>query len=416
MSFVGSMRAYPEYKFVQKCLLEIEDKLGWGNSSSWHNDVFIELSETIQQNTHVLLSPTTLKRVWGRINYASAPSISTLNTLSQFAGYVNWRDFKNKAKTKKPSWLAQKVTANIGVIVGSAALMTLVFISLYSMIGRSKPQVIDAEDIQFTSQPITEGLPNSVVFDFNLKSIKSDSILIQQFWDKTKTIRIRNNQQEQATGIYYYPGYFRSKLLVDGEIIKEHDLFIKSYGWLGTIDYKPVPKYFDSTNLSLHTTILKEIANSTEYIGSSYHFVKDFGDVSGDYINVQSSVQNLYRDKWAVCQRFRIVILGTQGALSIPFSIPGCVSDIGLMLNERYWSGKEHDLSAFGIDISTPRDIGISINNKQVHITVDHKVIFKDYYKQSIGKFVGIRYRFLGAGEIVNLNIKDINGISILSK
>lgn len=409
------MSTYPEYKLVQKCLLEIEDKLGWGNSSSWHNDVFIELSETIQQNTHVLLSPTTLKRVWGRITYASAPSISTLNTLSQFAGYVNWRDFKNKAKTNKPSWLVQKVTANIGVIVGSAALMTLVFISLYSMTGRSKPQVIDAEDIQFTSQPITEGLPNSVVFDFNLKSIKSDSIFIQQFWDKTKTIRIRNNQQEQATGIYYYPGYFRSKLLVDGDIIKEHDLFIKSNGWLGTIDYKPVPKYFDGSDLSLNIDLLEEIANNSEPIGTSYHFVKDFGDVSGDHIHVQSSVQNLYRDKWGVCQRFRIVILGTKGALSIPFSIPGCVSDIGLMLNERYWSGKEHDLSAFGIDIATPRDIGISIKNRDVRIAVDRQEIFNDTYNESIGDFVGIRYRFIGAGKIIQLSIKDKNENTILS-
>jgi len=95
------MNKYPEYKLVQKCLHQIEDKLGWGSSTAWHNDVFIELSEIIQDSTSILLSPTTLKRVWGKINYASVPSISTLNTLSQFAGYLNWRDFKNKSKTKK---------------------------------------------------------------------------------------------------------------------------------------------------------------------------------------------------------------------------------------------------------------------------------------------------------------------------
>ncbi len=409
------MNTYPEYTLVQKCLLEIEGKLGWGNSSAWHNDVFIELSETIHQHTQVLLSPTTLKRVWGRINYASAPSISTLNTLSQFAGYVNWRDFKNRAKATKPNWLSKKIAENIGVIAGTAALMTLVFISLYSMTGRSNTSEIDTADLEFSSQPVTEGLPNSVVFDFNVSSVQSDSIFIQQYWDKTKTIKIQN-QQQQATGIYYYPGYFRSKLLIDGNIIKEHDLFIKSNGWVGTIDYQPVPKYFDGSELSVDTALLEEIANNVTYIGSSFHFVKDFGDVSGDHLEIQSRVQNLYRDKWAVCQAFRIVVLGTEGALSIPFSIPGCVSDIWLMLNERFWSGKEHDLSVFGLDTSTPRNINITIKDKQIQISVDRKEIFQDAYQESIGDFVGIRYRFVGAGKVTELTVKDENGSTILSQ
>ena len=96
------MSSYPEHRLVKACLLQIEEKLGWGNSAQWHNDVFIELSEIIQKETKTLLSTTTLKRVWGKVNYTNAPSISTLNTLSQFAGYTNWRDFKNKASVKKP--------------------------------------------------------------------------------------------------------------------------------------------------------------------------------------------------------------------------------------------------------------------------------------------------------------------------
>ncbi|MGB5820903.1 MAG: hypothetical protein WBG90_15565, partial [Saonia sp.] len=75
------MHTYSEHKLVQSCLLQIEEKLNWGSSSLWHNDVFVELSEVIHEKTQVLLSPTTLKRVWGRVDYKSDPSISTLNTL-----------------------------------------------------------------------------------------------------------------------------------------------------------------------------------------------------------------------------------------------------------------------------------------------------------------------------------------------
>ncbi|WP_438423510.1 hypothetical protein [Aquimarina macrocephali] len=407
------MNTYPEHKLVKKCLLEIEEKLKWGNSDQWHNDVFIELSESIQQNTGILLSPTTLKRVWGKVNYKSAPSISTLNTLSQFAGYANWRDFKNKNDVKKPSWVEKKITHNLGVIMVSASIMTVVFISFYSMIGAKNDTITDTDfsKITFSSRPITEGLPNSVVFDFDLNTIKSDSIYIQQFWDVTKTIKIRP-EQKKATGIYYFPGYFGAKLLVDGKIIKEHDLFITSNSWMSTIDYKPIPKYVANTDLlrdrlSFSNIILNEIKSTIEPVVSTFHLVKDFGDVSGDNIRIKTSVRNLYREKWAVCQKLRIVILGTNGALIVPFSIPGCVSDINVMLNDVYLRGKEHDLSAFGVDFSDFRAIDINIKEKKVAVFIDDKEIYSRQYNKSIGKFVGIRYRFLGAGEVSYLNITE---------
>lgn len=45
---------YPDYEIVQECLLQIENQLNWGVSESWHNNVYIELSEKIQDKTHIL--------------------------------------------------------------------------------------------------------------------------------------------------------------------------------------------------------------------------------------------------------------------------------------------------------------------------------------------------------------------------
>ena len=188
------MNTYPEYKLVQKCLRRIETQLGWGDAATWHNDVFIELSEKIQQQTQVLLSPTTLKRVWGKVAYKNAPSISTLNTLAQFAGFLNWRDFKNHQSHQKPSFFTRRISPNLGVIMGSAAFMTLLFISFYSLTGKSEVLKPDYSKIEFSSRPITSGLPNSVVFDFDLEGVTSDSLLIQQYWDPTKSIKIRKDQ------------------------------------------------------------------------------------------------------------------------------------------------------------------------------------------------------------------------------
>lgn len=415
------MNIYPDYEIVQKCLHQIEEQLGWGSSKDWHNEMFLELSEKIQEQTNVRLSPTTLKRIWGKVNYSNAPSINTLNTLAQFAEFKNWRDFKLNIASQKSNTFSKKVIPNIRIILILASLMTLIFISFFSMVGSNQTTFDTSaiKDVQFSSQPVTQGLPNSVVFDLDLKGIESDSILIQQYWDKTKTVKIKKDQK-QATAIYYTPGHFRAKLLVDGQIIKEHNLFIKSNDWLGMIDYKPIPKYIHHSdlknkNLSFPKTIFEEIKSNETPLTASFHFVDDFQGTSGDNFTLNTSIKNSYQDKWAVCQNVRIVILGTTGAMVVPFSIPGCVSDLYLMLNDFYMNGKENDLSAFGFDFSESRDISIEVENQEVTISVDLKEIFTGSYDESIGDFVGIRYRFLGAVEIEHLSVANQEGKVVLS-
>src|SRR5688500_20260799 len=74
----------------------IESKINWGDSKDWTNQDFVALSEKIQQQLNVPLSHVTLKRIWGKVKYESLPNTHTLNTLVQFVGYENWREFKIK--------------------------------------------------------------------------------------------------------------------------------------------------------------------------------------------------------------------------------------------------------------------------------------------------------------------------------
>src|SRR5580693_8192242 len=69
-----------------------EEKTGWGDSETWTNQDFLQLSELIRDETGITLSHVTLKRVWGKVKYDSLPNTHTLNTLAQFLGYDNWRD------------------------------------------------------------------------------------------------------------------------------------------------------------------------------------------------------------------------------------------------------------------------------------------------------------------------------------
>lgn len=414
------MDHYKDYKLVQLCLRQIEKRLNWGASAGWHNDVFIELSEKIQQDSKVLLSPTTLKRVWGHVKYSNAPSISTLNILAQFASYENWRDFKNRNSKKQTPAFFNRINANLGLIMGGAAFMTLLFISLYSLTGKTSIEPADYSNLVFSSRPLAKGLPNSVVFDFDLSEVESDSIYIQQYWDPTKTIPITKDQT-QATGQYFYPGYFRAKMVIDGQIIKEHDLFIKSDGWLGTIDYEPIPTYLKlvqagTGTMAFKQLVMNQVHTNEEPLQTSFHLVKEFNEVSADNFELATTIKNTFSDKWGVCQMASIVIIGTKSALVIPFSISGCVSEIGVMLSDVYLSGKEHDLSAFATDLSSARNIQLKVANNNIKVLIDDQLVFTYQYNKAIGDLAGLRYRFLGTGEVSHLSIVNGQGDLVLQE
>lgn len=57
------------------------------------------LSESICNLTGILLSPTTLKRIWGYLDEAVTPRRSTLDTLARYCG---WRDYEHFLSSISP--------------------------------------------------------------------------------------------------------------------------------------------------------------------------------------------------------------------------------------------------------------------------------------------------------------------------
>ncbi len=389
---------------------EIENKLGWDKATSWHSSMFDELSEKVFESTNVMLSAPTLKRFFGVVRHSGAPSITTLDALARFAGKENWRAFKLAGKNHISSGQSRKPRKSVYVTIGFVLAVVTI-----SLIGNKRPEVvINSSEFKFESKVLSKEYPNSVVFDFSIpQTLRVDSLKIQQYWDPTKTIDI-GKEQTQATGIYYFPGYFEAKLLADGQVAKAHDLFLKSEGWLGLIEYDPVPKYFQpqlglESGISFTNEIMREVQKLDEPVESSFHFIDDLGDVSGDNFNFSTIIQSTFDDRWAVCQSFKIYFIGTDGAMIIPFSKIGCSSDNNLMLNDVYLRGKEKDLSALSADFSTPVRLSISIENKQLKVSMNGEETFAQAYNDTMGKLVGIRYKFLGLGEVLDYSLTDQN-------
>ena len=117
--------------FIRQIKHLYEEKTGWGDSDLWNNQDFLELRRMIFDQTGIVLSHVTLKRIWGKVRYKSLPHTSTLNTIVQFLGYRNWRDFC----VKNASELSAKATEdrNSVAVRSSAAVASPIAVVVESL-------------------------------------------------------------------------------------------------------------------------------------------------------------------------------------------------------------------------------------------------------------------------------------------
>jgi len=171
---------------LQRCRALIEKKLGWPPPDQWRDFEFTELSDKIFDVTGIQLSSTTLKRVFGKVKYDSLPSSATLNAMAQYLGFENWMQFKaaepgdekEENKTVIPIQI-EKTSSSFHrrSIFGIAAMITIAVICGFAFFSsKTSSSSVLTKDVVFTSKPLAEGLPNSVVFKVDLKKIRSNDL------------------------------------------------------------------------------------------------------------------------------------------------------------------------------------------------------------------------------------------------
>ncbi|MEZ0541367.1 hypothetical protein [Fibrella arboris] len=418
------------------CRQLIGQKIGWGKSDGWSTQDFEQLSEQIASQTGVTLSVTTLKRVWGRVRYDSAPTATTLNTLVQFIGYTNWHQFREQhtvpglsevmpssvlaeptpdqslAALPKPVsvsghkrwWLAG------GLVVGLVGI--LVFFLNYA-----SPRQLNPNDFSFSSQPVAKVIPNSVVFRYDATAAPTDSVFIQQSWDPRRRELVPRNGHEHSS-IYYYPGFFRARLVVGKQIMQEHNLLIPSEGWNVAVMQEPVPVYVRPTDfmhngaLNLPVSVIEQqhIPMQPKPPTVQYRYVKAFADLRADNFVLETRLKNTFAQGASVCQRSLIMILCKNNIFAIPLSAKGCVGDMTLYLAGHRATAKTADLSAFGVDFSQWVTLRCEVRNKHVTLFIDDRKVYEATAPQASVDIVGISYSFEGSGAVDFVRFRRADG------
>lgn len=397
----------------------IEERLGRGNAGDWTNYDFEKLSEEILLATSVSLSVSTLKRFFGKVKYGNRPSVTTLNALAAYVGFGDWRQFENiseKSEPKGPAKSAPKLPWKARQLRGylfsgiSLVLVLFLLLRLYS-----RPRY-DPGDFSFSSKTVlTSGLPNSVIFDYDASGIMDpDTAFISQTWDTRRKFAIDRNARHHSS-IYYYPGYFRAKLMAGETILKEHDIQITSEGWLAlvTAPWDERPLYFGKEEIRN----LGMIGVDEELLGKyEVGLVPDLPEIR---IFNQADLKGFYTDNFefetevktgfaagkAACQRADILLQARNDILILPLSRLACVGNLFLAAFGVGASSLNEDLSGFGCDLDEWVKVRVTCVEGKIGFFVNDKLAYETEIANPATEIVGVQYRFEGPGMVRNMRL-----------
>jgi hypothetical protein len=395
----------------------IESKINWGDSNDWSNQDFVALSEKIQEQLNIPLSHVTLKRIWGKVKYDSLPNTHTLNTLVQFVGYENWREFKIQSNKDgaHSEGNAQAVRSTIQAYSPNRRLFKMIDVvsTIILLVGcilifvQAKKSQLNPDDYTFSSKKVVSvGVPNTVIFDYDASKSPSDIVIIQQSWDTKLRTNVSKNDR-QHTSIYYFPEYYRAKLIVGNQVVKEHHLFIKSDGWFTAVNTSPVPVYFKKEDaivdgklaLSVEKIKSQNIKLQPDVRTTLYANVQEFGEIYTDQFTFETRLKNDYKEGSSVCQKTNIFLLADEAWVGIPLCAKGCVSDADLLFAGTHISGKKKDLSGFGTDFNDYKNVKIESAGGKAKILIDDVLTYEIDVKKR-AKIIGIYFTFEGTGSV----------------
>ena len=404
---------------LQKCLADIEVRLDWGPSLTWTNHDFEELSDRVATITGVSLSVTTLKRVWGRITYDSQPSATTLDTLARFAGHGGWRDYRTEVEETEenepavvpasPSSSHQQLTTSYWYFaIPAIIILTIVLLIRISSAPPSLASVVlNPEDYTFDLHAVASGVPNSVIFTYEASAAPSKEIYLQQNWDSRRRERL-SAEGSTHTSIYYLPGYYQAKLVVEDQIIHERELLINSQGWVAAVDADPIPIYLPlnevhrDEQLTITKTAIEDMGVDLQPTTPTT-VLTNVGMLKGLYSNdfyFQTRLRHDYAVGTAACQKASILLLLKTSVIIIPLSALGCVADLELVGGGQSVSGHNTDLSAFGVVSDQWIEVACTGNDRLLIFCIDGKEVYRLQSKENPLEIVGVRYLFDGPGSV----------------
>lgn len=407
--------AYSEDHYIRLCIKEIEKKFSFTNGKGSTQRNLEILTRKIEEKTGVCISLSTLKRLW-KSDFKQRPQSATLNALASLLEYRDWQEFKEANPVKARRFSPKNILAYFGVIF---ILLVIIFGFLFLKPDHNTPKdpVINGP-VKFTAEKtVTSGIPNTVIFHYDVSNVEADSFFIQQTWNDHHRVRI-DPKGSTYTSIYYESGYHRARLIANNTEIALLPVHILSNGWEPHVYYSYADKmpidfrnedFIENGLLHLTKSLLekKHVDFSKSFftrISNSQQF-----NVNSDNFNLVSRVKLDSMDN-SLCPWINLIVVTEIHIFMVTMHQKGCERHAYYKLGEVQRNGSDSDLSALGGNLFDWQEIGISVKNKNAVISINGKAEFTETYKEDFGKITGLIYIFERTGSIDYVKLTDVDG------
>ncbi len=407
-----------ERDYIELCKKAIEKQLAFNNvNSSLKSRDFEYLSGIIKEKSGIILSLSTLKRLWNG-SFSQIPQTVTLNALVSVLNFKDWQEFKQKNPIiTKP----RSVKKNYKRILKYSSIVLIIFLIGVLLVFNKqaiREPTISGKVIFTADKTVSSGVPNTVIFKYDVSNVIADSFFIQQSWNALNKVRI-DPGNDVLSSIYYVPGFHQAKLIANDKVIATQNVHILSDGWLPYINYNLsdlIPFYFDfESNLSDGNFKIKKSELDIKGISINRDFKLrlnksfDFG-VSDENFSV-NTIFKLDSIKPVACPRLEIMLVFDVQVFWIGLVKKGCEYYADYKLGEVTGKGSQSDLSALGCEVYDWQNLEINVQNRQAQVFLNGKSIIQTRYFQDFGKLVGIIYTFdtLGSVDFLSVSGKDGN-------
>lgn len=417
-----------EQQLLELCKKAIEKKFSFGNDHGYTQRDLEMLSRHIQEKTGVNISLSTLKRLW-KNSHKQSPQLATLDALVNVLDFKDWQHFKTHQQRhhiqniKRSRPRLKMAMMAIGVLLLGAFLISslrkqngTIISSNLSNDDTNSPIIVKGPISFSANKTVDKGIPNTVIFNYDLSNVEADSYHLQQSWNIKDRVEI-DKEGTVFSRMYVESGFHRAKLYANDSILARVNIHILSEGWephlyynnedSGPIDLKKESfiqngimhfqkSSLEKRNIDCNKSFYTRITNSQEYGISSNDFSVE------TRIKSDSTFDKL-------CPWMRLMVITEKHIFYITMVQKGCERTANYKVGEINRVGKDNDLSALGADIYQWQKVNMSIKNKSASIFINDVLSFEEDFTEEFGDVKAVSFLFDGLGSVDYMRLKDEN-------
>lgn len=418
------------FYYLEICCRYVAEKYGKPVISIWTNGDYIRLSSILSHKTDVQISPSTLKRIFGKLKTTERyyPQKATRDALADFAGFTDWEIFvqkhprpvkheekkegepvlsEQKTIRKKRNWLPALI-----FLTGIAAIV------IWQFNKKEAPTVVNTRGIKLVCNNPEGENPHSATFKIQLpENFSGDTANFKvDFGDGRRERKIIPGPL--FTHYYEIPGRYYAVLKYNDLPLDTAALYLKTNGWNVTaVMQHDTTRVYPVNNSSLFKKGKIQVDADELFragIDTNRTFFVHFANskplnINGDNFELMADVTTSQLRPGVRCSQVALDIYGEKSKHSLMLIKPGCVSWAYLHFSENFIGGETDDLSPIGTDLSRGGIIKLQVINKKVKLLVNKKLVYETSYTFPLKKVYGVKITFSGIGTLNDLVLKDLS-------